>query len=61
MRGHDFVLGAILSRHATVGGGALLGDTKPPVLDICGGADRLSTCVIEFYIERAAFTWICSL
>jgi hypothetical protein len=42
-----------------VGGGALLGDAKAPGLDICGGADCLGTCVIEFYMECIAFTRIC--
>jgi hypothetical protein len=44
---------------AAVGGGALLGDVKPPGLDICGGVDCLGTCVIEFYMECIAFTRIC--
>jgi hypothetical protein len=43
-----------------VSGGVLQGDAKPPSLDICGGVDRLSICVIEFYIECIAFTMICS-
>jgi hypothetical protein len=42
-----------------VGGGALLEDTQPPDMDICGCADCLSTCVIEFYIERVVFIMIC--
>jgi hypothetical protein len=42
------------------GHGILLGDTKPPGLDICGAADRLGTCVIEFHKGRVAFTGICS-
>jgi hypothetical protein len=40
-------------------GGALLGAAKPPDLDICGGIDRLGTCVIEFYTESIGFTRIC--
>jgi hypothetical protein len=58
--GQGFLPGVILSRRAIVGGGALLGDTKPPGLDICGGANQLGTCVIKFYIEHVAFTRICS-
>jgi hypothetical protein len=34
MRGHGFLSSAALSRGAAVGGGAFLGDAKPPVLDI---------------------------
>jgi hypothetical protein len=60
MRGQGFLLGAVLSHRATVFGGALLGDAKPPDLDVCGDADSLGTCVIEFYIELVAFTRICS-
>jgi hypothetical protein len=58
-RGHGFLPGAALSRHVAVGGGALLGDTQPLGLDICGGVDYLGTYVIEFYIERIAFTRVC--
>jgi hypothetical protein len=53
-RGQGFLPDAILSRHAAMGGGALLGDTQPPGLDI-EVFDCLGTCVIEFYIERIAF------
>jgi hypothetical protein len=35
MRGHGFLPGTVLSRHVAVGGGALLGDAKPPGLDNC--------------------------
>jgi hypothetical protein len=59
MMGHVFLPSIILSRRVAVGGGALLGDAKPPSLDICEGVDRLGTCVIEFYTERIAFTRIC--
>jgi hypothetical protein len=48
-----------LSHRAAVGGGALMGDAKPPILDIYGGADCLGTCAIEFYMEHIAFTKIC--
>jgi hypothetical protein len=58
-RGQGFLSGAVLSRRATAGGGALLGDAKPPALDICEGVDCLGTYVIEFYTERIAFTRIC--
>jgi hypothetical protein len=50
MRGQDFLAGAVLSHHARVGGGALLGDTQPPALDACGGVDCLGTCIIDSYI-----------
>jgi hypothetical protein len=33
-RGHGFLSGATLSRHAAMGGGAFSGDAKPPDLDI---------------------------
>jgi hypothetical protein len=33
-RGQSFLSGAALSRHAAMGGGAFLGDAKPPGLDI---------------------------
>jgi hypothetical protein len=33
-RGQGFLLGAVLSHRAAIGGGALLGDTQPPGLDI---------------------------
>jgi hypothetical protein len=33
-RGHGFVSGTAISRHAVVGGGAFLGDVKPLGLDI---------------------------
>jgi hypothetical protein len=33
-RGHGFLLGAILSHHVVVGGGALQGDAKASGLDI---------------------------
>jgi hypothetical protein len=36
MRGHGFLLGAVLSYRATMGSGALLGDTQPPGLDVHG-------------------------
>jgi hypothetical protein len=36
-----------------------MGDAKPLILDIYGGADCLGTCAIEFYTERIAFTKIC--
>jgi hypothetical protein len=44
-----------------VGVGALLGDVKPPGLDICGGVDCLGTSVIEFCTEHIAFMRICFL
>jgi hypothetical protein len=59
-REHGFLPGVVLSHCATVGSGALLGDTKPSSLDICEGADRLGTYVIKFHIECVAFTRICS-
>jgi hypothetical protein len=59
MRGHSFLLGANLSHCVAVGGGALLGDVKPPSLDISGGIDRIGTCVSDFYTERIAFIRIC--
>jgi hypothetical protein len=59
-RGRGILLGVVLSHRAIVGGGALLGDTKPPGFDICEVFDRLGTCVIEFYKERVAFTRIYS-
>jgi hypothetical protein len=34
MRGQGFLSGAVLSRRAAVGDGTLLGDAKPPGLDI---------------------------
>jgi hypothetical protein len=34
-RGQGFLLGAVSSHRVAVGGGALLGDLKPPGLDIC--------------------------
>jgi hypothetical protein len=37
MRGHGFLPGVVLSHHVAKGSGALLGDTQPPSLDICGG------------------------
>jgi hypothetical protein len=40
-------------------GGALLGDTQPPGLNICGGVGWLDTYVIEFFIECVAFARIC--
>jgi hypothetical protein len=51
--------GVILSRHAAMDGGALLGDTPPPVLDIYGGVDCLGICIIDFYIEHIALTRVC--
>jgi hypothetical protein len=57
-RGHGFLPCAVLFYRAA-GGGALLGDLKPPGLDFCGCIDRLGTCVIEFYMEHFAFTRIC--
>jgi hypothetical protein len=51
-RGQGFLLGAILSHYAMVGGGALLVDTPPPGLDICRGVDCLDACIIGYYIER---------
>jgi hypothetical protein len=59
MRGQGFLPGTVLSHRATMGSGALLGDAKPPGLDICKGVDRLGICVIEFYMEHIAFTKIC--
>jgi hypothetical protein len=59
-RGQGFLPGVVLFHCATVGGGAILWDTKPPGLDICEGADRLGTCVVKFHIERVAFTRISS-
>jgi hypothetical protein len=59
MRGCGLLPRAVLSHRAKVGGHALLGDAKPSGLDVCLGADHLGTCVIEFYIERVAFTRIC--
>jgi hypothetical protein len=49
-RGQGFLLGAVLSHHAAVGGGALLGDGEPPGVDIRWSFDRFSTCTTEFYI-----------
>jgi hypothetical protein len=40
-------------------GGALLGDMPPLVLDICEGVDCLGIYIIDFYIERIAFTRVC--
>jgi hypothetical protein len=54
-----FLPSVVLSHHAAVVGGALLGDAKRPGLDICGCLDRLGTCVIEFYTESIIFTRIC--
>jgi hypothetical protein len=59
MRGRGFLPGVVLSHCVAVGGGALLGDAKPLGLDICGAIACLVTCVIEFYMERIAFTRIC--
>jgi hypothetical protein len=59
IRGQCFLPGTVLSRRAAVGGGAFLGDAKPPGLDICECVDRLGTYVIEFYTEHIAFTRIC--
>jgi hypothetical protein len=42
-----------------VGGGALLGDTKPLSLDIYGGIDRLGTHLTEFCMKHNAFTRVC--
>jgi hypothetical protein len=58
--GHGFLPGAVLSHHAIVGGGALLGDAKPPGSDICRGANHRCTSDIEFYIELVAFARTCS-
>jgi hypothetical protein len=60
-KGQCLLPDTILSRRAATGGGALLGDAKPPCLDICEGVDRLDTCVIEVYMKRIAFTRICLL
>jgi hypothetical protein len=60
MREQGFLLGIVLSHQAAAGGGTLLGDAKPPCLDICECVDRLGTCIIEFYMEHIAFTRICS-
>jgi hypothetical protein len=59
MRGQGFQPGTVLSHHATMGGGTLLGDVKPPGFDNYGGADSLCTCVIDFYMNHIAFTRIC--
>jgi hypothetical protein len=59
MMGQGFLLDAILSHQAAARGGSLLGDAKPPGLDICEGIDHLGTCIIEFYMERIVFTRIC--
>jgi hypothetical protein len=55
-RGQDFLPGIVLSRRAGLGGDTLLGDTQPSTLDACGGVDCLDTCIIDFYIERMAFS-----
>jgi hypothetical protein len=59
MRGQGLLSGTVLSSHVAMSGGALLGDVKLSGLDICGGIDRLGTCVIEFYTKSIAFTRIC--
>jgi hypothetical protein len=58
-RGQSFLPGTVLPRRALVGGGALRGDTQPPVLDACGGVDCLGICIIDFYIEHMDFTKVC--
>jgi hypothetical protein len=58
-RGQGFLPGVVLSHHVAVDDDASLGNAKSPGLDICGGNDRLGTCVIEFYMECIAFTRIC--
>jgi hypothetical protein len=57
--GQSSLRGAILSCRAVVGGGALLEDTQPPVLDACGGVDCLGTCIIVLYKEHMDFTRVC--
>jgi hypothetical protein len=54
-RGQGFLLSAVLSHRVGLGGGALLGDTKPLALDACGGVDCLDTYIIDFYTERMTF------
>jgi hypothetical protein len=49
-RGQGLLSGTALSHRAVVGGGAFLGDAKPPGLDICWRVDRLGTCVTESHL-----------
>jgi hypothetical protein len=58
-RGQGFLPGIVLSRHAAVGGGALLGDTQPLVWGSCRDVDCLGTCITDFYIGCMVFTKIC--
>jgi hypothetical protein len=47
-----------LSHRAAVVVALYSGMQNPLGLDICGGADHLGTCVIEFYTEHIAFSRI---
>jgi hypothetical protein len=47
--------GVVLSHRVGLGGGTLLGDTQPPALDACGGADCLDIYIIDFYTKCMAF------
>jgi hypothetical protein len=58
MRTHGLMLGNVLSCRCS-GRWCLIGGCKALGLDICGGADWLGTCVIEFYTNRIDFTRIC--
>jgi hypothetical protein len=58
-RGHGFLPCVVSSRCVVVSGGALLGDAKPPGLNICGCIDRLDTYVIEFHKEHITFSRMC--
>jgi hypothetical protein len=49
-RGESFLLGAALSHHAAVSGGAFPGGVKPLGLDIWG-VNHLGTCVTKSYME----------
>jgi hypothetical protein len=51
MRGQSFLPGAVLSYRVAVGGGTILGDAKPPGLDIQWSVDCLGTCVTESYMK----------
>jgi hypothetical protein len=42
-----------------VGGSVILGDAKPPGLDILCGVDRLATCKTKSYMEKLTFTRAC--
>jgi hypothetical protein len=46
----SFLLGAALSHHVVVGGGAFPRCAKPPSLDIRWSVDHLGNCVTESYM-----------